>query len=64
MIEHTHTAGPVLAFSYNPRVDRHIYGIKGGCESSQDWRDLAIAAMDQAGCPVSQQEEIRELLAL
>jgi hypothetical protein len=34
---------------YSERVDRHIYGIPGGCESVGDWMTLSLAALDQAG---------------
>ena len=33
---------------YSEAVDAHIYGVKGGCVTEQDWRDLADAALDQA----------------
>lgn len=37
---------------YSEKVDRHIYDVGGGCETQEDWIQLALAALDQAGIEV------------
>ncbi len=48
--------------NYSDAVDAHIYLRRGGCQTTDEWIDLVIAAMDQAGFRTRDQEEIRERL--
>lgn len=50
--------------NYQPKVDHHIYAIPldHGCRTVDDWIDLAIAAMDQAGFSIHSQNNIRDEL--
>jgi hypothetical protein len=48
--------------NYSDPVDAHIYLRHGGCQTTDEWIDLVIAAMDQAGFRARDQEEIRERL--
>ena len=38
-----------MKWKYSERVDPHIYGPEKGCETPEDWLELAIAALDQGG---------------
>ena len=47
--------------NYSPQVDAHVYGVKDedGCQTPNDWIQLAMAALDQAGLSKSRQETIK-----
>jgi len=47
--------------NYSEIIDRHIY-VKDGCTIPEEWIDLAIAAIDQAGFDIRTQESIRDEL--
>ena len=47
---------------YTERVDKHIYNIKDGCQTPEDWIELVIAAMDQGGYNQRAQDEVRDIL--
>lgn len=46
---------------YTEQVDKHIY-VAEGCETAEQWVDLAIAALDQAGFAGRFQAEVRNLI--
>lgn len=53
---------------YSKAVDAHIYAFQcapdpqPGCQTPEDWIDLAIAALDQAGLNTDEQAVIRKLI--
>ena len=49
---------------YKNRVDHHIYAQPAdhGCRTTDDWIELAIAAMDKAGFGIKSQNYIRKEL--
>lgn len=54
----------MIPTQYSPKVDRHIYGISGGCESVDDWIGLAVAALDQGGMSLAGQKSARYKIEL
>lgn len=52
-----------MTTQYSPAVDKHIYGIHG-CATKQDWLELALAALDQAGLGLNEQSAVQELLSV
>ena len=55
-------------YAYSPQVDPHIYAFQGhpdpqpGCQTPQDWVELALAALDQAGLSVRQTAKVKALI--
>ena len=47
---------------YSEEVDKHIYNIPDGCKTVDDWIELALAAIDQAGFSAKSQNSISNLL--
>lgn len=49
---------------YSAKVDHHIYlhPFEGGCSTPDEWVELALAALDQAGLTVDQQEQVQKLV--
>lgn len=50
--------------SYGPKIDMIVDGmiaIKAGDMTEKDWRDLAMAALDQGGMSVADQATVRAL---
>ena len=50
----------------NARAAKHIYLDKPwtGCKNSEDWVNLAIMALDQAGLLAGSQEKVRQVVNL
>lgn len=46
----------------NPLVNNVVYGSSTRAYEIQDWIDLAMASLDQAGVPRAKYEQIRKLL--
>lgn len=53
---------PVPERTIQQKVEKHIYGINGGCEVAEEWIALAISALDQAGATVKYQKEVQKQL--
>lgn len=53
---------------YSKAVDAHIYAFQcapdpqPGCKTPEDWIELAIAALDQAGMSVKNQDCVEKLV--
>lgn len=48
----------------NRKVDDVVYGDAAISFTLEDWRELAMAALDQAGYTASQQDRVRKLLGM
>lgn len=52
-----------LVPQYGKKVDEHIYiGPGKGCDTSREWIDLALAALDQAGVSIKTCRKIADIL--
>jgi hypothetical protein len=59
------TIKEVLSEEFSPsekRAYRHIYNVQDGCKTTEDWVNLAIAALDQAGLRPSNQLKLRQII--